>query len=52
MGLPESKVSWVNDRFIADRRVLRYGVIDPTKSVYDAFKVGGLFRVMVDQKTH
>jgi len=27
MGLPESKVGWVNDRFITDRRVPRYGVI-------------------------
>jgi hypothetical protein len=34
MGLPESKVDWVIDRFITDRRVLRYGLIDPTKSVH------------------
>jgi hypothetical protein len=34
MGLPESKVGWVNDRFITDRRVPRYGMIDPTKSVH------------------
>jgi hypothetical protein len=33
VGLPESKVGWVNDRFITDPRVPRYGVIDPTKSV-------------------
>ena len=30
---PRSKVGWVSDRFITDRRVPRYGVIDPTKSV-------------------
>jgi hypothetical protein len=34
MGLPRSKVGWVSDGFITDRRVPRYGVIDPTKSVY------------------
>ena len=33
MDLLESKVGWVSDRFITDRRVPRYGVIDPTKSV-------------------
>ena len=30
---PRSKVGWVSDRFITDRRVPRYGVIDPTKTV-------------------
>jgi hypothetical protein len=33
MGLSESKVGWVNNRFITDLYVPWYGVIDRTKSV-------------------